>query len=153
LFSQQCAHGLRHLNRVGGRAILRKKVYMETIVVTGANRGIGLALTRVLVTNGKAVVAICRKPEKSTELKELAVLHPERLDLVKCDVDHEEELAAAAAATRKRRKKLDVIFNNAGIMPERGDESILKIDLGVLRLAYETNVLHWLRPLTELARN
>ena len=114
---------------------------METIVVTGANRGIGLALTRVLVTNGKTVVAICRRPEKSTELKELAVLHPERLDLIKCDVDHEEELEEAAAATQKRRQKLDVIFNNAGIMPERGDESILKIDLGVLRLAYETNVL------------
>ena len=118
-----------------------KKVYMETIVVTGANRGIGLALTRVLLTNGKTVVAICRRPDESTELKELAVLHPERLDLIKGDVDHEEELEAGAAATQKRRQKLDVIFNNAGIMPERGDESILKIDLGVLRLAYETNVL------------
>jgi NAD(P)-dependent dehydrogenase (short-subunit alcohol dehydrogenase family) len=120
---------------------LGKKVYMETIVVTGANRGIGLALTRVLLTNGKTVVAICRRPDESTELKELAVLHPERLDLIKGDVDHEEELEAGAAATQKRRQKLDVIFNNAGIMPERGDESILKIDLGVLRLAYETNVL------------
>ena len=114
---------------------------METIVVTGANRGIGLALTRVLVTKGKTVVAICRRPEESAELRQLAVLHPERLDLIKGDVDHEEELQEAAAVTQKRHKKLDVILNNAGIMPERGDESILKIDLGVLRLAYETNVL------------
>jgi NAD(P)-dependent dehydrogenase (short-subunit alcohol dehydrogenase family) len=120
---------------------LGKKVCMETIVVTGANRGIGLALTRVLVANGKRVVAICRRPEESTELKRLAVLHPERLDLVKGDVDHGEELEEAAAATQKRHEKLDVIFNNAGIMPERGDESILKINLRVLRLAYETNVL------------
>jgi NAD(P)-dependent dehydrogenase (short-subunit alcohol dehydrogenase family) len=114
---------------------------MEIIVVTGANRGIGFALTRVLMTNGKTVVAICRRPEESNELKQLAVLHPEGLDLIKCDVNREEELVEAAAVTQKRHGKLDVIFNNAGIMPEGGDESILKIDLGLLRLAYETNVL------------
>ena len=114
---------------------------MEIIVVTGANRGIGFALTRVLLTNGKTVVAICRRPEESSELKQLAVLHSEGLDLIKCDVSREEELVEAAAVTQKRHGKLDVIFNNAGIMPEGGDESILKIDLGLLRLAYETNVL------------
>jgi len=114
---------------------------MEIIVVTGANRGIGLALTRVLLTNGKTVVAICRRPEESSELKQLAVLHPEGLDLIKCDVNHETELAEAATRIQKRHGKLDVILNNAGIMPEAGDESILNIDLGVLRLAYETNVL------------
>lgn len=121
--------------------ILEKKVYMEIIVVTGANRGIGLALTRVLLTKGKTVVAIFRRPEQPSELKQLAVLHPEGLDLIKCDVNHEAELAEAAAGIQKRHGKVDVIFNNAGIMPERGDESILKIDLGVVRLAYETNVL------------
>ena len=114
---------------------------MEIIVVTGANRGIGLALTRVLLTNGKTVVAICRRPEESSDLKQLGVLHPEGFDLIKCDVNHEAELAEAATLVQKRHGKLDVIFNNAGIMPERGDESILNIDLGVLRLAYETNVL------------
>ena len=120
---------------------MEKKVYMGIIVITGANRGIGLALTRVLLTNENTVVAICRRPEESSELKQLAVLHPEGLDLIKCDVNREAELAEAATRIQKRHGKLDVIFNNAGIMPERGDESILKIDLGLLRLAYETNVL------------
>jgi NAD(P)-dependent dehydrogenase (short-subunit alcohol dehydrogenase family) len=114
---------------------------MENILVTGANRGIGLALTRVLLANGDTVIAACRKPVEAVELRQLALLHSETIDLVKCDVDREQEVVEAAAACRKRRQKLDVIVNNAGIMPEKGDESILKIDLEMLRLAFDTNTL------------
>ena len=114
---------------------------MEIILVTGANRGIGLALTKVLVANGDTVIAACRRPEESSELKQLTLLHPEAIDLVKCAVDREEEVVEAAAASRKRRQKLDVIVNNAGIMPEHGNESILKIDLELFRQAFDTNTL------------
>src|ERR1700687_5055499 len=114
---------------------------MAIILVTGANRGIGLALTKVLVANGDTVIAACRKPEESSELKELTLLYREAIDLVKCAVDREEEVVEAAAASRKRHKKLDVIVNNAGIMPEHGDESILKIDLELFLQAFGTNTL------------
>jgi NAD(P)-dependent dehydrogenase (short-subunit alcohol dehydrogenase family) len=117
------------------------KLFMEIILVTGANRGIGLALTKVLVANGDTVIAACRRPEESSELKQLTLLHPEAIDLVKCAVDREEEVVEAAAAFRKRRQKLDVIVNNAGIMPEHGNESILKIDLELFRQAFDTNTL------------
>jgi NAD(P)-dependent dehydrogenase (short-subunit alcohol dehydrogenase family) len=117
------------------------KVFMEIILVTGANRGIGLALTKVLLANGDAVIAACRRPEESGDLKRLTLLHPEAIDLVKCAVDCEEEVVEAAAASRTRHQKLDVIVNNAGIMPERGDESILKIDLELFRQAFDTNTL------------
>jgi NAD(P)-dependent dehydrogenase (short-subunit alcohol dehydrogenase family) len=117
------------------------EVFMEIVLVTGANRGIGLALTKVLLANGDAVIAACRRPEESGELKQLRLLHPEAIDLVKCAVDCEEEVVEAAAASRTRHQKLDVIVNNAGIMPERGDESILKIDLELFRQAFDTNTL------------
>ncbi len=91
---------------------------MEVILVTGANRGIGLALTRILLASGNVVIAGCRRPAESGELSQLALLHPETIDLIKCDVHDEEGMAEAAQASLKRRKKLDVIFNNAGIMPE-----------------------------------
>src|SRR5437660_5690252 len=97
---------------------------IEVILVTGANRGIGLALTRVLLANGNVVIAGCRNPAQSGDLKQLALAHPETIDLVKCEVDHEEELAKTAEASQKRREKLDVIVNNAAIMPEGGNESI-----------------------------
>ena len=114
---------------------------MEVILVTGANRGIGLALTRALLANGDIVIAGCRRPDESSELRQLTLLHPETIDLVKCDVDREEVLAEAAEASLKRRKILDVIVNNAGIMPEAGNESILNIELNLLRQAFDTNVL------------
>jgi NAD(P)-dependent dehydrogenase (short-subunit alcohol dehydrogenase family) len=114
---------------------------MEVILVTGANRGIGLALTRVLLASGNIVIAGCRQPYESGQLEQLTLLHPETIDLVKCDVDSEEEMAEAAEVSQIRRKKLDVIVNNAGIMPEAGNESILNVDLGLLRQAFDTNVL------------
>lgn len=114
---------------------------MEIILVTGANRGIGLALTRVLLAKGNIVIAGCRKPDESSELKQLALVHPETIDLVKCDVDREEEVAKAAEASHRRREKLDVIVNNAAIMPEEGHESIINIDLKLISQAFNTNVL------------
>lgn len=114
---------------------------MEVILVTGANRGIGLALTRILLASGNVVIAGCRRPAESGELRQLALLHPETIDLIKCDVQDEEGMAEAAQASLKRRQKLDVIFNNAGIMPEAGNESILNIDLNLFWQAFDTNVL------------
>ena len=118
-----------------------REVFMEIILITGANRGIGLALTKVLLANGEIVIAACRRPEEASELKQLALLHPETIDLIKCAVDREEEVVEAAAASRKRRQKLDVIVNNAGIMPENGEESILTIDLERLKQAFDANAL------------
>src|ERR1700740_681400 len=130
---------------------------MEIILVTGANRGIGLALTRVLLANGNVVIAGCRKPDDASELKQLALEHPETIDLVKCDVDRDEELAKAAEASHRRREKLDVIVNNAAIMPEAGNESILNIDLTLIAQAFDTNVLGAVRVIrafhTMLARS
>ena len=114
---------------------------MEVILVTGANRGIGLALTRVLLASENVVIAGCRRPDESGELKQLGFLNPETLDVTKCDLDREKELEEAAEASRKRRNKLDVIVNNAGIMPEAGNESILGIDLDMFWRAFNTNVL------------
>jgi NAD(P)-dependent dehydrogenase (short-subunit alcohol dehydrogenase family) len=118
---------------------------MEVILVTGANRGIGLALTRVLLANGNVVIAGCRRPNQAAELNQLVSSHPETLDLIACNLDSEEELRAAAEASLNRRKKLDVLVNNAGIMPETGDESILNIDLGLVWQAFNTNVLGTVR--------
>ena len=43
------------------------EIFMENILVTGANRGIGLALTKVLLANGDIVIAACRKPDRRLE--------------------------------------------------------------------------------------
>lgn len=76
-------------------------------LVTGANRGIGLAFARHLSKRGDHVIATCRQPEKARDLARL----PLRLE--KLDVADEENIAELAS--RLKGEALDVLINNAGI--------------------------------------
>jgi NAD(P)-dependent dehydrogenase (short-subunit alcohol dehydrogenase family) len=118
---------------------------MEVYLVTGANRGIGLALTRTLLNGGNIVIAACRRPENPGALTRLRNQYPDSLDVVKCDLAKETELIAVAAQALDRRKKLDVIVNNGAIMPEQGSESILEIDLNLFATAFDINVIGQVR--------
>lgn len=82
-------------------------------LVTGASRGIGLALTRRLLERGDTVVATARHPEDS----DLARLEaPEgRLHRVALDVADGDSVRAAAEETARKVDRIDVLVNNAGI--------------------------------------
>src|SRR6202011_1736166 len=105
---------------------------METVLITGANRGIGFALAEALLTHGYAVVAGCRDPGAATRLQELATSRAGLVDVISLDVTSDELLAAASANTRQTRERLDVVINNAGLMPEEGHESIADFPLAHL---------------------
>ncbi|CAN5186618.1 SDR family oxidoreductase [soil metagenome] len=79
---------------------------MAQYLVTGASRGIGLALCRELVTRGDDVVATCRRP--SAELESLSVR-------VEAGIDVADPAAASRLAERLDGLALDVLINNAGI--------------------------------------
>jgi len=113
----------------------------QTILVTGANRGIGLALTRELLANGHRVIATARDPESGRALNELEQRYAELFFSVKMDVTSDESINGAAELLEKEIDALDVLVNNAAIFPEEGDESIFDIDLQHFRDAFETNVL------------
>jgi NAD(P)-dependent dehydrogenase (short-subunit alcohol dehydrogenase family) len=114
---------------------------METVLITGANRGIGLALTEALTRDGYAVIAGCRQPEAAEHLQRLAASQTGLIDVVLLDVNSDELVSAAVASVGKTRSRLDVIVNNAGLMPEEGNESIADLPLAHLRSAFETNVI------------
>ncbi|MDC3321313.1 SDR family NAD(P)-dependent oxidoreductase [bacterium] len=108
----------------------------KNVLVTGSNRGIGLALTRELVGAGALVYATCRKPSK-----ELESLKPK---MIISDVDVTSEQKCKIMAS-KIPVGLDVVINNAGYFakdPETidklvFDEEIKMIDicaLGPLRV-------------------
>lgn len=82
-------------------------------LVTGANRGIGLALSTVLAEKGWRVIATCRDPEHADELKALAARHP-AVTLDRLDVTDNAALDALAA--RYHGQPIDVLVNNAGIL-------------------------------------
>ncbi|MEQ9330409.1 SDR family oxidoreductase [Thalassobaculum sp.] len=82
---------------------------MPTVLITGANRGIGLELARQYAADGWTVVATCREPGKAAELKAIGGDVP----VHRLDVDDPADLDALAAALNGQ--PIDVLFNNAGI--------------------------------------
>lgn len=84
---------------------------MGSIVITGANRGIGLELCRQLKARGADVIAVCRK--RSPELEELGVRIEDGIDVSSAS-------SAAELARRLGGVEIDTLINNAGIL--RGDK-------------------------------
>jgi NAD(P)-dependent dehydrogenase (short-subunit alcohol dehydrogenase family) len=113
----------------------------QTILITGANRGIGLALAAELLKAGHVVLAAARNPEKAHDLWKLREKHGEMLEVLQMDVTSEESIQAEASNVEEMAGKLDVLVNNAAVFPEEGDESIFDMKLEHFREAFETNVL------------
>jgi NAD(P)-dependent dehydrogenase (short-subunit alcohol dehydrogenase family) len=90
---------------------------MLRVLVTGANRGIGLALTRALLTRGDRVIAACRKPGQAHELTKLALAHPGHLHVLPLDVAKPASVAELAREAELVADNLDVLVNNAGMLP------------------------------------
>lgn len=88
---------------------------MEEILVTGANRGLGLELARQSLERGNRVFAASRHP--GDPLAALAEKWGERLVRVPLDVTDESSLARAIDLVREHTERLDVLVNNAGVMP------------------------------------
>ena len=113
----------------------------KTALVTGANRGIGLALARRLKEGGRDVIAACRK--SSRELDALGVR-------VEADVDITSDAAVAGLARRLQGVQLDELVCNAGALRADGLDDV-KID--DIRELMEVNALGALRVVKALQGN
>jgi NAD(P)-dependent dehydrogenase (short-subunit alcohol dehydrogenase family) len=82
---------------------------MNTILITGANRGLGLEFTRQYLADGWRVMAASRKPGE--ELERLATAHS-TLSLHSLDIADHQQIDALADDLREQ--PLDVLLNNAG---------------------------------------
>jgi NAD(P)-dependent dehydrogenase (short-subunit alcohol dehydrogenase family) len=92
----------------------------DTILITGANRGIGLALARVFVGQGWEVIACCRRPAEAQDLQAVEAVSGGGLTIRQLDVTKDEEIGSLAASLAG--KGVDILFNNAGILgPEEQD--------------------------------
>lgn len=115
----------------------------DRILITGANRGIGLELVRQYIGQADAqVFAACRTPRNADDLNALANANPTRLHVLALDVTDAASIDGAMAYVQTHTDGLDVLINNAGIFPEADRHArmgALKAD--TLRQTLETNTI------------
>ncbi len=115
-------------------------------VITGANRGIGLELTRQLLLRGDTVHAGARVPEEATELKALAACYPRGLRVNACDVALEASVVAFAEAVGFQ--PIDLLINNAGLGGQ--GNGLGSLDFDHITRCFQVNALGALRMVAAL---
>lgn len=112
----------------------------RTALVTGANRGIGYATTTQLARLGYRTIVAGRDAGRA----ELAAstLRGDGLDAsaVTIDVTSDDSVARAAHDIADRFGHLDVLVNNAGILPEATTVTAAPVDAALFRSTFDTNV-------------
>ncbi|MCH8499577.1 MAG: SDR family oxidoreductase [Marinobacter sp.] len=103
------------------------------VLITGANRGIGLELTRNYASQGYKVIGVCR--ESSAELDELASQVIDGIDVTQPD-DIERLIDLLGD------QNLDILINNAGLLQ---DETLGELDFDSIRKQMEINAYAPLR--------
>lgn len=89
----------------------------QTVLITGANRGIGLEFCKHYLANNWQVIACCRKPNDASELNQLA-LGNSQLQVEQLDIASSEQIVSLGQ--RLADKSVDVLINNAGIYGPKG---------------------------------
>ena len=89
----------------------------KTIIITGANTGIGLATAETFIKDGHHVIIACRNPEKAkTAQQHLESFGTGQVDVIHLDLNSLEQINQAATEIIAKYEKIDVLVNNAGMM-------------------------------------
>lgn len=108
-----------------------------TVLITGANRGIGLELARQYAGAGWRVIATARSPGDADALRELAKAN-DRVAVERLDVTSDRSVRALAK--KYRGVPIDVLINNAGILGEVQAQKLGSYDFRVFDEVFDVNV-------------
>lgn len=111
--------------------------------ITGADRGLGLALTKVLLKESYKVFA--GSYIDWPELPQLKKKYEKKLTVLPLDVSDPESVKAAAENIKKNTEKIDILFNNAGIYYKNAGTILEELDFKKMIETYEVNSLGPLR--------
>ena len=89
----------------------------KVIVLTGASSGIGEATARHLATTGHHLVVGARRTDRLTALQEELCAQGVHVDALTLDVTQLADVQRIAAFAQQRYGRIDVLINNAGVMP------------------------------------
>ena len=114
---------------------------MTRVLITGANRGIGLELCRQLVSRGDEVIAVCRSASEALSAMSLRVIQ---------GIDVCEDDSIGSLRDQLGDEQLDWLVNNAGILSV---ESLDNLDFAAMEQQFRVNTLGPLRTTAGLLQN
>jgi NAD(P)-dependent dehydrogenase (short-subunit alcohol dehydrogenase family) len=123
---------------------------MKTVLITGANRGIGLEHAKVFAARGVRIFATARSPEQATELHALAAAHAGRITLLPYDAADSE--APARLKNALANTPIDLLLANAGAMADR-EAPFGSVDVEAILQLFRVNALAPLKLAEALADN
>ena len=123
---------------------------MSTVLVTGANRGLGLEFARQYAAEGWRVIAACRAPDAAQELQELAAQSGGRIHVLAMNVTDTASVRAAAAVLKG--EAVDLLLNNAGVGGPPGQQ-LGNLDYAAWARVLDTNTLGPMRVVEALLEN
>lgn len=116
----------------------------QTVLITGANRGIGLEYAKQFIAKGYKVIGTARKPAKAKELKATGA------EILALDVTDPQSVANLQKQLKGR--SIDILINNAGYF-DRRDVSLDKVDFDAFSITLAINTLGPLRVTQALIEN
>ena len=112
----------------------------KTVVVTGANSGLGFEATRIFAEHGADVVMACRSIERANDARdEIQERRPDGdLHVRECDLASLESVAAFAEQMHEEHDAIDILCNNAGVMaiPRAETDDGFEMQIGVNHLGH-----------------
>ena len=107
---------------------------METVVITGANRGIGLEMAKQLLNTNRRVIAGCRNPSEAAALNDLS--SEGDLSVFQLDVSNSDSIQDFCAQVSDMT--IDVLINNAGVL-DREKQGMLGVSAEAWLEAFRIN--------------
>ncbi|HEY9600049.1 MAG TPA: SDR family oxidoreductase [Allocoleopsis sp.] len=122
----------------------------KTALVTGANKGIGLEIVRQLARAGFRVFLTARSRQRGEETVHKLQEDGLNVEFLQLDVTDETSIEQLAKELAARIDRLDVLVNNAGILLDAANASVLEVEPDVIMQTLQTNTLGPLRLIQKL---
>lgn len=122
---------------------------MATVLITGANRGIGLEFCRQYAQQGWRVLACCRQPEQAVELNQLT--NSMSIEVHKIDVSNRNGIDELAS--KLKNQVIDLVIANAGVYGDSSGHGLGNLNYENWINTLETNVLGAVKVIEALLPN